>query len=130
MAEAYLQRFGGKGFHVESAGFEPRPINPLVVEVMKEDGFDLSSNSSDSAFEYYKEGRLYDYIITVCDESEDKCPLFPGMQKRLHWPFTDPEKLQGSHEEKMTGLRTIRDSIREKVEDWVNVLGREEVRED
>lgn len=122
MAETYLQHFGGDRFHVESAGFEPRPINPLVIQAMGEEGFDLTAKESHSVFEYYKEGRLYDYIITVCGQEEDKCPLFPGLQKRLHWPFPDPENLEGTDEEKLAGVRTIRDAVRLKVRDWVKSL--------
>lgn len=129
MAEVYLSRLGKEKFQVESAGFEPMPINPFVVEAMKEEGMDLSAKESNSVFEFYKEGRLYDYIITVCAEGEDRCPLFPGLQKRLHWPFPDPEELEGSHEEKLAGVRAIRDAIRDRVKRWIRSLENGECRE-
>lgn len=70
-------------------------------------------------FDFYKEGRLYDYVITVYAESKDRCPLFPGVQRRLHWPFPDPSALEGTHGERLARSRAIRDAIREKVRSWV-----------
>lgn len=123
MAEAFLDALGGDRFLVESAGMEPRPINLLVIEAMNEMGIDISKQTSDSVFDFFREGKLFDYVITVCDESvEDNCPVFPGITKRLHWPFPDPSKLDGTHEEKMTELRTIRDSIKERIEQWLKSL--------
>ena len=123
MAEAFLKDMAGDRLHVESAGLEPKPVNPLVVEVMQEIGFDLSKAKSDSVFEFFKEGRLYDYVITVCDETAaGQCPVFPGITKRFHWPFKDPEALTGAHQEKLEALRDIRNQIREKVRDWFKTL--------
>jgi arsenate reductase len=123
MADYFLKHIDPNRFEVESAGLEPRPVNPLVAEGMKEIGADLSSYKSDNVFDFYKQGRLYDYVITVCDESVDaRCPIFPGIAKRLHWPFPDPSKLTGDHEEKMAGLRNIRDQIKEKVESWARSM--------
>ena len=123
IAEAFLNKIAGDRIHVESAGLEPKPVNSLVVEVMQEIGFDLSKAKSDSVFEFFKEGRLYDYVITVCDETAaGQCPVFPGITKRFHWPFMDPEALTGNHEEKLEALREIREQIREKVSDWVKTI--------
>ena len=123
MAEAFLKDITGGRIHVESAGLEPKPVNPLVVEVMQEIGYDLSKARSDSVFDFFKEGRLYDYVITVCNESATgQCPVFPGITKRFHWPFKDPEELTGTHEEKLEDLRLIRNQIREKVIDWFKTL--------
>lgn len=120
IAEAILKDMAGDRFQVESAGLEPKPINPLVISVMAEIGFDLSRNQSDSVFEFYKQGRLYDYVITVCDDAEEaQCPVFPGVTSRLHWPFPDPEKLTGTDEQKLADLRKIRDRIKKKLEDWL-----------
>jgi arsenate reductase len=120
MAEAFLKDIAGDQMDVESAGLDPKPVNPLVIDVMQEIGFDLSKARSDSVFEFFKEGRLYDYVITVCDETAaGKCPVFPGITKRFHWPFRDPEELTGTHEEKLKELRKIREAIKEKVSDWV-----------
>jgi len=123
MAEAFLNDLARGKVEVESAGLEPRPVNPLVVEVMQEIGYDISRVKSDSVFDFFKEGRLYDYVITVCDDTAaGQCPVFPGITKRFHWPFSDPEKLTGSHDEKMKALRKIRDQVKEKVFNWVKTL--------
>jgi arsenate reductase (thioredoxin) len=127
MAEAYLKSFGRNEFQVESAGFDPTVMNPLVVEAMAEEGMDLSGKQTQRVFDLYKSGRVFDYVITVCEESDEAmCPVFPGMTHRLHLPFEDPAKLEGSHEEKMTKLRLIRDKIRNVVLefiDWANTSG-------
>lgn len=123
MAEAILKRLAGGKIWVESAGLDPQPINPLVMEVMHEDGYDLSRHTSDSVFDFYREGRLYDYVITVCDkQTELQCPVFAGLTQRLHWPFPDPEKLSGTRDEKLTALRNIRDLIKHQIEDWLKEI--------
>lgn len=123
MAEAFLNSMGKGRFYAESAGLEPRETNPMVIRVMKEDGFDLESRQGNSIFEYFKEGRLYDYVVYVCaSEDEDRCPVFPGVRKSLHWPFPDPSKLQGSEEEKLAQIRIIRDQIKSQVENWVHEI--------
>jgi arsenate reductase len=120
MAEAFLNDLGKGRFHAESAGMSPTSVNPLVVEVMREIGMDLSRAAAHSVFDYFKQGRLYRHVITVCDESiENKCPLFPGLTQRMHWPFPDPAKLEGTPEEKLAKLRKIRDDIKKKVEEWL-----------
>lgn len=116
MAETFMNADTENRFHAESAGFEPTEINPLVMEVMKEIGFDLSGKETNSVFSFFKQGRLYGYVITVCEESsEGKCPIFPGVRKRLNWPFPDPAELRGTPEAKLEGARRIRDSIRARV---------------
>jgi arsenate reductase len=123
MAEAFLKDMAGDRFDVESAGLEPKPVNPLVIEVMQEIGYDLSKAKSNRVFDFFRESRLYDYVITVCGEAAaGQCPVFPGITKRFHWPFMDPEALTGTHEEKLEALRGIRDQIREKVNDWFKTL--------
>ena len=120
MAEAFLNDLGGDTFIAESAGLEPGALNPIVVEAMKEIGYDISKNRAKSAFDCYKAGKLYSYVITVCDEtSAEKCPTFPGIAKRLHWGFEDPSKLQGNHAVKLQGTRIIRDRIRAKIKTWI-----------
>lgn len=119
MSEAYLRQFAGDRFEVESAGFEPGNINPLAIEVMMEEGLDISDKKTQSVFELYKQGRLYDYVITVCDDSENLCPVFPGITKRLHWAFKDPSSFTGSHEEKLKKTRGVRDQIRQTIQNWL-----------
>jgi len=116
MAEAFLVQMAGDNIDAESAGFEPtEKVNPLVVEVMKEVGVDLTAKKPQSVFEFYKEGKLYEHIITVCHEGEAKCPVFPGITKRWHMPFPDPSRVEGTKEEQLNEVRKIRDMIK----DWL-----------
>jgi len=120
MAEAFLKKYAGDRFDVESAGLEPGKLNPIVVEAMKEVGIDISQNKTKSVFDFYKQGKQYDYVITVCDESQSgACPMFPGQGERLHWGFADPSGFQGTWEEKLEKTRQVRDQIRQKIEQWV-----------
>ncbi len=123
MAEGYARKFAGDRFDVESAGLEPGGINPLVVEVMKEEGFDLSQKETQSVFNLYKSGKTYKYIITVCDRSvEEQCPVFPGVAERHNWPFPDPAAAEGSREEQLQQVRHIRDMIKVKVMEFLDVV--------
>lgn len=118
MAEAYLRRLAGEAVEVESAGLSPTSINPLVVTVMAEEGFDLSGARTRRVFDLFREGRLYDSVITVCRESlEGQCPVFPGVVRRLHLPFDDPAAVTGTEAERLTQVRAIRDAIRRAMED-------------
>lgn len=126
MAEAYLKYFGGNKFEVESAGLEPGNLNPLVVEVLLEDGIDISKNKTKSVFDMFKQGRIFNYVITVCDETAaERCPIFPGITKRLHWSFTDPSTLEGTYQEKINETRKIRDEIKNKIIKWINEIENE-----
>ena len=121
MAEAFLKQMAGDGFDVESAGLEPGKLNPTVVEVMKESGIDISQNKTKSVFDFFKQGKQYDYVVTVCDESQaGACPIFPGtaVTKRIHWGFEDPSGFTGSYEEKLAKTRIVRDVIKKKLEEW------------
>jgi len=123
MAEAFLKQIAGDRFEVESAGLEPGKLNPLAIEVMKEAGIDISQNKTKSVFDFYKQGKIYNYVITVCDESQAKgCPVFPGKGERLHWGFDDPSGFTGSYEEKLTKTRVVRDAIKSKLEEWLKTL--------
>ncbi|MCX7698988.1 MAG: arsenate reductase ArsC, partial [Candidatus Goldbacteria bacterium] len=120
MAEAYLNHLAGDRFIAESAGLEPGVLNPYVVEVMKEDGIDISGNFTKSVFDFYKQGKLYSYVITVCDtEAAEKCPIFPGVSKRLHWNFPDPSKFKGTKEEILKQVRILRDEIKKKIKEFI-----------
>jgi arsenate reductase len=113
IAEAYLKKIAGSQFEIESAGLEPAAsVNPLVVSVMKEEGFDLSDKMPQSVFELFKKGKLYSHVITVCNDAESQCPVFPGITKRWHWPFPDPAKVEGTPEQKLKEVRKIRDMIK------------------
>ena len=123
MAEAYLKKYGGENFFAESAGLEAGTLNPLAVEVMKEEGIDISENKTKDVFDFFKEGRLYQYVVTVCDEaSAAKCPIFPGVHQKINWSFTDPSSLTGTHEEKLAATREVRDKIKTAVLDLIKQL--------
>jgi arsenate reductase len=119
MAEAWLNALCGDRFAAESAGLEPGTINPVVVEVMREAGIDLSQKKTQAVFDVWKSGKLFQYVIAVCAESEEKgCPIFPGVTTRLSWPFPDPSRVEGTDEERLRQVRTIRDRIRARIEEW------------
>jgi arsenate reductase len=120
MAEAFLNSMGGDCFEAESAGFEVRELNPLAVVVMQEVGIDISGNKTKEIFDLYRHGRSFSHEIKVCDRvHEERCPLFPGMVKRIAWSFADPAILVGSEEEKLVAIRRIRDEIRAAVAEFI-----------
>ncbi|MDA8428868.1 MAG: arsenate reductase ArsC [Geobacteraceae bacterium] len=120
MAEAFLNSMAGDRFEAESAGFEVRELNPLAVAVMEEVGIDISGNKTKEIFDLYRCGRSFSYEIKVCDRvHQERCPLFPGMVKRLSWSFADPSALSGSDEEKLAATRGIRDEIRAAVAEFI-----------
>jgi arsenate reductase len=123
MAEAFLNRIAGDKFEAESAGLEPGTLNPIVVDAMKEAGIDISANRTKDVFEFFKKGRMFKYVITVCDETAaERCPIFPGVAERIHWSFPDPSALKGTYEEKFEATKKIRDQIEEKIKSWVAVI--------
>lgn len=122
MAEAFLRKHGGAAFQAESAGLEPGSINPLAIQVMREVGIDISGATARSVFDLFRQGRMYDHVVTVCAEGETQCPLFPGVVRRHHWPFDDPAALVGDEEERLAATRTIRDAIEEQVKEFVATL--------
>jgi arsenate reductase len=119
MAEAFLNQICGNEFEAYSAGLERGELNPIVVEAMREVGIDISRNVTKEVFDYVKSGKMFAYVITVCDETNaERCPIFPGVTKRLHWSFPDPSGFQGSHEEKLEKTREVRDAIKAKIKNW------------
>ncbi len=119
MAEAWLNELCGETFLAQSAGLEPGTLNPQAVEVMQEVGIDISHKATQAVFDVFKSGQLFAFVVTVCDEtSAEKCPIFPGPGRRLHWSFPDPSAVTGSSEQKLEQVRQIRDQIRARVESW------------
>lgn len=119
MAEAFLNQRCPDDFVAESAGLEPSTLNPLAVATMREVGIDMSHKDTKSTFDLFKLGKQYSYVITVCDEtSAERCPVFPGGARRLHWSFPDPASLRGDWEPRLAQTRRIRDQIRAKVDAW------------
>jgi arsenate reductase (thioredoxin) len=119
MAEAFLNRLTADRFEAESAGLDPGELNPLAVEVMREEGIDISANRTTSVLDFYKRGRLYRCVIAVCDEAAQTCPVFPGFAATLHWSFEDPAGVRGTHEERLSQTRRIRDAIKKRVADFI-----------
>jgi arsenate reductase len=127
MAAAFLKKFGGESFFVESAGLEAGKINPLAIAVMREEGIDISENATNDVFDYFRQGRSYEYVITVCDkEASDRCPHFPGLHQKINWSFPDPSKFAGSQEDKLSQTRAVRDQIKTAVLDFVRQLAQTE----
>lgn len=119
MAEAFLNTLYGDRFEAMSAGLEPGVLNPHAVRAMQEVGIDISNARTKSVFELYKAGFIYSYVITVCDpEAAARCPIFPGIMKRLQWSFPDPSQAQGTDEEKMAMVCSVRNAIRRQIEAW------------
>ena len=121
MAEALMRKYGGEQFEVYSAGLEPSVINPYAIKVLNEIGVDISGQYS-KPLEKYIGKKQFDYLITVCSNADEKCPVFPGMGTRLHWPFEDPAAFQGSDEEKNRKFRDIRDLIKGRIQAWLQEL--------
>jgi len=123
MAEGIVNHYYGDKFTAESAGFEAGNLNPFAVKAMAGIGIDISENKTKKVFDYFKEGRFYSYVITVCDEANaERCPIFPGVKNTLHWSFPDPSSFSGSDEEKLKKITQVRDEIRSKIDSWIKDL--------
>jgi arsenate reductase len=113
MAEGYLRHVAGDRFEALSAGIEPRGLNPLAVEAMAEIGIDISHQKSKDVAVFL--GENIPYVVTVCHNAREKCPIFPRTFKFLHWGFDDPAAAQGSHDERLAVFRRVRDELVEKI---------------
>jgi arsenate reductase len=123
MAEAWCNHLFGDFLAAESAGLEPGQVNPLVVRAMKEVGVDISHKGTQVVFDVVRSDKLFSYVIAVCDQSTaERCPIFAGITQRLDWSFPDPASLSGTDEEKMVGVRGIRDDIRGRIAQWAAAL--------
>jgi arsenate reductase len=119
MAAALLNNECGEFFEAQSAGLEPGTINPLAVEALRELGIDISKNATQRVFDIWTSGQMFAFVITVCSEAEaEGCPIFAGVTTRLHWPFDDPSKFTGSHEEQLEKTRRVRDQIRARIDSF------------
>lgn len=114
MAEGWLRHLAGDRFEAASAGTEATRVRALAVRAMGEEGIDISGHESKTLERYLPEP--WDYVITVCDDANEACPLFPGGRRRLHWSFPDPSKATGSEEEQLAVYRRVRDAIRDRIE--------------
>ena len=125
MAEALLRHHGGDEFEVHSAGTEPRGVNPLTLKVLADAGIDASFARSKSVDEYL--GQSFDYVVTVCDEARQVCPVFPGVHESLHWGYEDPAEARGSEEERLAVFRRVFIQIGERVRQFATVTRRQPV---
>lgn len=116
MAEELLRREMGDAVQVLSAGLEPGKLNPIVVDVLLEQGIDIRGKETRSVFDMFRSGLGFNYVITVCDEtSGERCPIFPGNVKRMHWSFADPSSFEGDDESKKAATRKVMQDIQERV---------------
>src|SRR5690606_15609862 len=120
MAEALLNKIAGDRFEAHSAGLEPGKLNSLAVESLKEIGINISGKATQEVLEIYKNEQIFSHVITVCDETSGaRCPIFPGITKRIHWSFDDPSKFEGTPEEKISRTNQVRNAIKKQIEEWV-----------
>ncbi|MFP4287214.1 MAG: arsenate reductase ArsC [Candidatus Izemoplasmataceae bacterium] len=116
MGETFLNDLGKDYFMAESAGIEKGVLNPNVIKVMDELGYDISKNETNSVFEFYKKGKDYTFVIKVCDEiNGQRCPIFPNALKEIYWNLPDPSAFSGTDEEILENTRILRDEIKKRV---------------
>ncbi len=120
MAEAFMNKLGKGLFLAESAGLRPGKLNPDVIDSMAEIGYDIKNNATKSVFDFYKEGRRYQYVIKVCDQiSGQKCPIFPATKQQIDWNHEDPSQFEGTKTERLEQVRLIREDIRKNVKEFI-----------
>ncbi len=117
MAEGLLRHDGSERFDVESAGTISSFVRPQAITAMKEVGIDISGHRSKSVDEFI--GQDFDYVITVCDNAKENCPVFPAKTTRIHWSFDDPAEASGGEEEKLAVFRRVRDEIRGRLREFI-----------
>jgi len=123
MAEATLRHQGGDAFEVHSAGTHPSTVNPLTLRVLAEVGIDTSEARSKSVDEFA--GQAFDYVITVCDQARQACPVFPGDGPRLHWGYEDPAAAVGTEEERLVVFRHVLTQLGERIHQFIPIAVRE-----
>jgi arsenate reductase len=123
MAEALLRHHGGDRFEVYSAGTIPKGINPLTLRVLAEAGIDASGARSKSVDEFL--GQSFDYVVTVCDQARQVCPVFPGVHESLHWGYEDPAEATGTEEERLAVFRRVFIQIGERIRQFATLTRRQ-----
>lgn len=119
IAQELLNKMCGDFFEAQSAGLEPGTLNPLAVEVPREEGIDISGRATQGVFDLFKVGEKFAYVISVCDGANaQRCPTFPGITTRLTWSFADPSTFQGTGEEKLAQTRAVRDQIKSRIQEF------------
>jgi arsenate reductase len=125
MAEALLRQHGGPAFEVHSAGTEPKGINPLTERVLDESGLDHSWARSKSVDEFL--GQHFDYVITVCDQARQSCPVFPGVHETLHWGYEDPAAVEGTEEQRLAAFRSTLTMMAGRIQSFITLALRDRV---
>lgn len=120
MAEGLLRAIAGDSVEVFSAGTTPSRVNPLAIHAMAERGIDISHHESKSLERYLN--TEFDYVITVCDNAAETCPVFPGRAERIHWSFPDPAATQGSDADRLAAFIEVRNGLEEKLTAFVRTL--------
>jgi len=123
-AEALVRTKGGDAFEVQSAGTDPRGINPLTLKVLAEAGIDASWARSKSVSEYL--GQQFDYVVTVCDEARQVCPVFPGVHESLHWGYEDPAEAEGPEDERLAVFRRVFVQVGERISQFIPLALRQQ----
>jgi arsenate reductase (thioredoxin) len=118
MAEGLLRHDGGANFVVESAGVEPSFVRTEAIEVMRELGIDISGHRSKSVDEFA--GQPFDYVITVCDNANQNCPIFPAATQHIHWSVEDPAAVDGDEQTRLQAFRNARDELRGRLSEFIN----------
>ncbi|HEY9535246.1 MAG TPA: arsenate reductase ArsC [Mucilaginibacter sp.] len=118
IAEGYLRHFAGDKAMIYSAGIETHGVNPKAIEIMKEDGIDISGHTSNHIDEYSNIN--FNFVITVCDNAQERCPYFPSNAIKFHHNFPDPAKAEGNAQEVIEQFRQVRDMIKAYAKDFVN----------
>ncbi len=113
MAEGLLRHDAGNRFEVSSAGINPTQVRPEAIAAMRDIGIDIAGHRSKSVNEFA--GQSFDYVITVCDNAKEHCPVFPATTRRIHWSIPDPAAVQGSQEERLAAFRAARDELRDRL---------------
>ena len=113
MAEGLLRHLAGDRFEVASAGVSPTRVRPEAITVMRESGIDISQHRSKSVDEFTDQE--FDYVITVCDNANEQCPVFPGNTERIHWSFDDPAAASGDEQARLAVFRRVRDEIQHRL---------------
>ena len=117
IAEGYLRQFAGDKAEIFSAGVETHGVNPRAIQIMNEDGIDISKQTSNNVSEY--RDLDFQYVITVCDNAKERCPVFPSTAKQFHYNFPDPAKATGTEEEIMDQFRKVREMIKGYCQEFV-----------
>ena len=116
MAEGLLRDMSGDKFEVVSAGVAPSHVRPEAIEVMREIGIDISGHRSKSVDEFI--GQEFDYVITVCDNANQECPIFPGKTERIHWSIEDPAAVEDDEQARLAAFRHVRDELSERLKNF------------